>query len=150
MAENVHAERAALFCDLSNHEPLHWATPSLCAGWDIRDVVIHLAATATLSLTKFVVELVAAGFSTQRIADKQITHGRQFPAVHALNPLQSATYATASPPQPTITRLIQIVHLPCTYLTPRAAGGSDTPYGVADPSRWTNLHRACLMTLNSL
>jgi uncharacterized protein (TIGR03083 family) len=105
---SVHAERAALVRDLTN-EQVDWTTPSLCAGWDIRDVLVHLAATATLSLSKFTVELVAAGFRPQRIADRQITRGRQFPPVHALDALRNAIYATASPPQPTITRLIEIV-----------------------------------------
>lgn len=106
---NVHAERAALVRDLADHEHVDWTTPSLCAGWDIRDVVVHLAATATLSLSKFTAELVAAGFRPHRIAEKQITNGRGFPAVHALDALRSAIDETASPPQPTITRLIEIV-----------------------------------------
>lgn len=107
---NIHAERAALIRDLTDlRERVDWSTHSLCAGWDIRDVLVHLAATATLSLPKFTAELVAAGFRPQRIADKQITTGRKFPAVHALDALRSAIDQTASPPQPTITRLIEIV-----------------------------------------
>lgn len=107
---NVHAERAALVNDLTDREhPIKWTTPSLCAGWDVRDVVIHLAATATLSLTKFAAELVVAGFRPNRIAEKQIDAGRRRSALHAVDALRSATYATASPPQPTITRVIEIV-----------------------------------------
>ncbi len=106
---NVHAERAALVRDLADDEHVDWATPSLCAGWDIRDVLVHLAATATLSLSRFTAELVAAGFRPQRITEKQITRGRGFSAVHALDALRSAIDETASPPQPTITRLIEIV-----------------------------------------
>jgi uncharacterized protein (TIGR03083 family) len=106
---NVHAERAALVQDLTGQEQLDWATPSLCAGWDVRDVVVHLAATATLSLSKFAAELVTTGFRPNRIADKQIHAGRQRSALEALDALRSAIYATASPPQPTITRVIEIV-----------------------------------------
>ncbi|WNG81725.1 maleylpyruvate isomerase family mycothiol-dependent enzyme [Mycobacterium sp. ITM-2016-00316] len=106
---NVHAGRAALVDDLTDHKHIDWATPSLCAGWDIRDVVIHLAGAATLSLAKFAGELVVAGFRPNRIAEKQIDAGRQRPALHAVNALRSAIYATASPPQPTITRVIEIV-----------------------------------------
>lgn len=106
---NVHAERAALVKDLSDYEDLDWATPSLCVGWDVRDVVAHLAATATLSLTKFAGELVVAGFRPSRIAEKQIGAGRQRSALQALDDLRSAIYAMASPPQPTITRVIEIV-----------------------------------------
>jgi uncharacterized protein (TIGR03083 family) len=74
---NVHAERAALVQDLTGHKHLDWVTPSLCAGWDVRDVVVHLAATATLSLSKFAAQLVTAGFRPNRIAEKQIHAGRQ-------------------------------------------------------------------------
>jgi uncharacterized protein (TIGR03083 family) len=105
----VHAERAALVQDLTDYEHLDWATPSLCSGWDVRDVVAHLAATATLSLTKFAGELVVAGFRPNRITEKQIHAGRQRSALQALDALRSAIYATASPPQPTITRVIEIV-----------------------------------------
>lgn len=107
--ENVYAERAALVKDLTDHEHLEWATPSLCAGWDVRDVVVHVAATATLSLAKFAGELVVAGFRPNRIAEKQIDAGRQRSALHAVDALRSAIHATASPPQPTITRVIEIV-----------------------------------------
>lgn len=106
---NVHAERASLVRDLTDQQHLDWATPSLCAGWDVRDVVAHLAATATLSLSKFAAELVAAGFRPNRIAEKQINAGRQRTGQHALDALRSAIHATASPPQPTITRVIEIV-----------------------------------------
>lgn len=106
---NVHAERAALVQDLTDREDLDWATPSLCAGWDIRDVVAHLAATATLSLPKFAGELLVAGFRPNRIVEKHIDAGRKLPGGQALDALRSAIYATASPPQPTITRVIEIV-----------------------------------------
>ena len=106
---SVHRERAALVKDLTDCEHLDWATPSLCAGWDIRDVTAHLAATATLSLTKFTGELMAAGFRPNRIVDKQIRAGRQRSASQTLQALRAATFATASPPQPTITRVIEIV-----------------------------------------
>ncbi|MGA9147564.1 MAG: maleylpyruvate isomerase family mycothiol-dependent enzyme [Candidatus Nanopelagicales bacterium] len=106
---NVHAERAALVRDLTSQQQLDWATPSLCAGWDIRDVVAHLAATATLSLSKFAAELVAVGFRPNLIVEKQIDVGRERSGLQALDALRSAIYTTASPPQPTITRLIEIV-----------------------------------------
>lgn len=106
---NVHAERAGLVDDLSGDPHLDWTTPSLCAGWDIRDVVAHLAATATLSRWRFFGEFLRAGFSPDRIVDRQIDLARSRPAAESLDALQSAIYCTASPPQPTITRVIEIV-----------------------------------------
>lgn len=105
----VHAERADLVDDLIGLPATGWATPSLCAGWDVGDVVAHLAATATLSFPRFAVELVLAGFSPDRIVDGQIRAGRTRPPAEALYALRSAINSTASPPQPTITRVIEIV-----------------------------------------
>jgi uncharacterized protein (TIGR03083 family) len=106
---NVHAERAALVDDLTNHLDLDWATPSLCKGWDVRDVIAHLAATASLSRWGFAKEIIDTRFRPDRIVDRQIDAARRLPAAESLSALRAAIYATASPPQPTITRVIEIV-----------------------------------------
>jgi uncharacterized protein (TIGR03083 family) len=105
----VHAERADLVDDLTDVPAAAWATPSLCAGWDVRDVVAHLAATATVSRWTFAKELVLAGLSPDRIVDKQIRSGRTRTPADSLYALRSAIICTASPPQPTITRIIEII-----------------------------------------
>lgn len=105
----VHTERAALADDLADVPAAAWSTPSLCAGWDVRDVLAHIADTATLSGARFVKELILTGFSPARIVDKQIRAGRTQSPAELLDALRTATYRTASPPQPTITRLIEIV-----------------------------------------
>jgi uncharacterized protein (TIGR03083 family) len=105
----VRAERADLVNDLTCLPAPGWATPSLCAGWDVGDVVAHLAATATLSLRRFALEFVIAGFSPDRIVDRQIKAGRTRPHAESLHALRSAINCTASPPQPTITRVIEII-----------------------------------------
>jgi uncharacterized protein (TIGR03083 family) len=105
----VHAERAALVADLAGLRNDLWATPSLCHGWDVRDIVAHLAATATLSYPGFVKEFLLAGLSSGRIVDKQVRLGRTRTPAELLSALRSAIDSTASPPQPTITRLIEII-----------------------------------------
>ena len=105
----IHAERAALVDDLVGLDPAQWATPSLCGGWDVHDVVAHLAATATLSLRGFAKEFVLAAFSSGRIVDKQVAAGRRCKPSETLSALRSAISSTASPPQPTITRIIEII-----------------------------------------
>lgn len=44
--EHIIAERAELVGLLSSLSPEQWATPSLCAGWSVRDVAGHLAIDA--------------------------------------------------------------------------------------------------------
>lgn len=105
----VHAERAALVDDLAGLTPEQWVTPSLCRGWDVRDVVSHLAATATLSLPRFAREFLISGFSADRIVDKQVAAGRRQDPDQTVSALRAAISSTASPPQPTITRIIEIL-----------------------------------------
>ena len=42
MLDDVAAERLRLAEDLESLTPAQWATPSLCAGWTVHDVVAHL------------------------------------------------------------------------------------------------------------
>ncbi|WP_425266801.1 maleylpyruvate isomerase N-terminal domain-containing protein [Amycolatopsis thermalba] len=53
MTENlwplVHAERAALADDLADLTDGQWATPSLCAGLSVREVLARLTAGASLT-----------------------------------------------------------------------------------------------------
>jgi len=105
----VHAERRALVEDLVGLTDGEWETSSLCAGWAVRDVVAHLAATAGLSRTGFVREFVGAGFSVERIVERQLTQAREHDASASLTDLRSAVYCVASPPLPLITRVVEIV-----------------------------------------
>jgi uncharacterized protein (TIGR03083 family) len=49
----VHAERVALAADLADLPAAAWATPSLCAGLSVRDVLAHLTSGATLSFPRW-------------------------------------------------------------------------------------------------
>jgi uncharacterized protein (TIGR03083 family) len=105
----VHAERRALVEDLVGLEAAEWESPSLCAGWAIRDVVAHLAATAALSRVGFAREFVRARFSVDRIVERQLALAREQGPSASLTALRSAVDYVASPPLPLITRVIEIV-----------------------------------------
>ncbi len=75
----------------------------------MHDIVAHLAATSTLSLPRFAKEFLLARFSAERIVDKQIAAGRLQEPSTTLAAFRAAIPSTASPPQPTITRIIEIV-----------------------------------------
>jgi uncharacterized protein (TIGR03083 family) len=105
----VHAERLALVEDLVGLDAAEWETPSLCAGWAVRDVVAHLAATAALSRVGFAREFVGARFSVDRIVERQLARAREQDASASLTALRSAVDYVASQPLPLITRVIEIV-----------------------------------------
>lgn len=106
---NVHNERDALVAALARLEPAAWDIASLCDGWAVRDVVAHLAATAVLSKRGFVRAFVRAGFSTDRIVQRQIADAREHTPAELLAALHSSVKSVASPPLPSITRIIEII-----------------------------------------
>ncbi|GAA5126937.1 maleylpyruvate isomerase family mycothiol-dependent enzyme [Haloechinothrix salitolerans] len=69
IAEETYAERARLATLLEGLEPAQWATPSLCAGWRVRDVVAHITMPFRTSVVRLVAGLVRARFSFDRYAD---------------------------------------------------------------------------------
>ncbi|OLT13497.1 hypothetical protein BJF78_22130 [Pseudonocardia sp. CNS-139] len=60
-------EQAELLAGLT---PEQWDAPTLCAGWRVREVIAHTTMPYRMSMPKFVVQLVAAGGSFDRMADR--------------------------------------------------------------------------------
>lgn len=58
----VHAERRSLAADLSVLSPDQWHEPTLCAGWDVEDVVAHLTAAASVGRWQWIRSIIGAGF----------------------------------------------------------------------------------------
>lgn len=64
----VHAERAALADDLANLPEHRWATPSLCEGLSVREVLAHMTAAASLNPFTWMVGVIRCRFDF----DKQV------------------------------------------------------------------------------
>lgn len=62
----VHAERAALAADLAGLTDARWATPSLCAGYSVRDVLAHLTAAASLGPVRWMWSVLRCRFDFDR------------------------------------------------------------------------------------
>ena len=70
LLQETYAERerlAALLADLTAHQ---WDTPSLCAGWRVREVVAHITMPFRTSAPRFAAGFVAARFSFDRFSDR--------------------------------------------------------------------------------
>ncbi|RMI28593.1 maleylpyruvate isomerase family mycothiol-dependent enzyme [Nocardia stercoris] len=70
LREQTVAERQRLADLLTGRTRDEWGTPSLCAGWTVREVVAHLTMPFRLSPPRFLLGLVGAGFSFHRFADR--------------------------------------------------------------------------------
>jgi uncharacterized protein (TIGR03083 family) len=96
----IHAERQALAADLQQLSDEQWATPSLCAGWSVRDVLAHMTATARMTPPRFVGKLAGAGFRFNAMTAKDVAaEGGDSPA-DTLSRFNAQLGATTHPPGP--------------------------------------------------
>lgn len=63
LPEFQHRELAALVDDLSALDPQQWRLTTLCADWDVEEVVAHLGAAATTTRWGWIRSMVAARFN---------------------------------------------------------------------------------------
>ena len=107
----VHDERQALITDLESLTPQQWATPSLCPGWDVHDVLAHLVDGATTTRLGFAHRLISAGFDFDRDNARGVAKERRSSPAGTLAEFQRVRTATATPPAALATRLVEaIVH----------------------------------------
>ena len=76
----VRRERVRLLTVLEGLDADGWRTPSLCAGWTVRDLVVHLLMPYELSVPRFLALMVRAGFRFDRAADRWARADRRPPA----------------------------------------------------------------------
>ena len=96
----IHAERRALLADLEPLTGEQWATPSMCAGWSVRDVLGHMIATAKMTPSRFFAGLVGAGFRFTTMANKDIARETSGTPADTLARFRDQLSATSHPPGP--------------------------------------------------
>ncbi len=101
----VHAERRALAADLADLTPEQWATPSLCTGWSVHDVLAHMVATAKETPPRFLVGMLTSGFRLSRMTEKRIAEERAGGPAATLAAFRAVETATSAPPGPKLSWL---------------------------------------------
>lgn len=96
----VHQERAALADDLAGLTEEQWATPSLCEGLTVREVLAHLTSAATLNGLRWLTGVIRCRFDfdaqvAMRLAEQMGTSGAE-----TLARFRTVTRSTTSPPLP--------------------------------------------------
>lgn len=71
-------EVADLLIEIDTRSPASWETPSLCAGWTVRNVAAHLT-HSTLSMPRMMVEALRSGFRFNAIVDRLATTDARSP-----------------------------------------------------------------------
>jgi uncharacterized protein (TIGR03083 family) len=96
----VHPERSALADELAALSEERWSTPSLCSGWTVRDVVAHMAATATITPASFFPKLIGSGFKFERVQAKGIAEQKGADTAETLAHFRAIVTSTKRPPGP--------------------------------------------------
>ena len=105
----IAAERGALANDLGDLTPAQWDTPSICAGWTVRDIVAHLSATASLNPATFFAGMAKARFSFDQFANGRIAKHRGADPVATLAEFRRLQNSTSAPPGPRTSWLGEVV-----------------------------------------
>jgi uncharacterized protein (TIGR03083 family) len=107
----VHAERAALAADLANLTDEQWATPSLCTGLTVREVLAHLTAGASLNPVRWLAGVIRCRFDFDKQVTMRLTQQLGATASETLERFHRIITSTTKPPLPTVAMLGEsIVH----------------------------------------
>ncbi|KUL55952.1 hypothetical protein ADL32_30420 [Streptomyces albidoflavus] len=102
---SIHAERAALAADLAGLTEEQWATPSLCSGLTVREVLAHLTASASLIAVRWMAGVIRCRFDFDRqVAVRLAEHLGTTPA-ETLERFRSVVASTTKPPLPVVAML---------------------------------------------
>jgi uncharacterized protein (TIGR03083 family) len=103
----VHVERQALIRDLEVLPTQQWATPSLCPGWDVHDVLAHLVDDARTTRLGFLRHLAAARFDVDRCNARGVARERRADPRSTLAAFRAVSARTTRAPAPPATRLVE-------------------------------------------
>jgi uncharacterized protein (TIGR03083 family) len=96
----IHDERRSLAEELSGLTSDQWATPSLCAGWSVHDVLAHLLSAAKMTPPRFFVRFAGAGFNFDKFAGRQVELERAGGPEATLAEFRNVQNRTSAPPGP--------------------------------------------------
>jgi uncharacterized protein (TIGR03083 family) len=76
----------------------HWDTPSLCEGWQIREVVAHLTMPARYSEAEFMAELKDCDFDFGRLSNRIAERDAALPTSQLVGDVRSDVLQSWQPP----------------------------------------------------
>ncbi|GHE50327.1 maleylpyruvate isomerase family mycothiol-dependent enzyme [Streptomyces sp. AC04842] len=105
----IRAERAALAGDLAGLRPDRWATPSLCDGLTVRDVLAHLTAGASLNAFTWLAGVVRCRFDFDKQVAMRLAQQLGPGPADTLGRFRRTVSSTTKPPLPAVAMLGETV-----------------------------------------
>ncbi|MFI9455616.1 maleylpyruvate isomerase family mycothiol-dependent enzyme [Amycolatopsis sp. NPDC052450] len=107
----IHAERAALANDLTGLTEERWATPSLCAGLTVREVLAHLTAGASLTPLRWLAGVIRCRWDFDKQVAMRLAEQLGEDGAETLERFRGVVDSTTKPPLPKLAMLGEaIVH----------------------------------------
>jgi uncharacterized protein (TIGR03083 family) len=94
----VAADFLALAGLLGSATEAQWDTPSLCAGWRVREVIAHMTMAARYSEEEFMAELRRCEFDFGRLSNEVAARDGELPTSELLGSLRSEVMQHWTPP----------------------------------------------------
>jgi uncharacterized protein (TIGR03083 family) len=94
----VAAEFLALAYLLDDAAKEDWDTPSLCAGWRVREVIAHMTMAARYPEDQFMAELRRCDFDFTLLSNQIATRDAELPAAELVSNLRSDVMQQWTPP----------------------------------------------------
>ncbi|MFD6191613.1 maleylpyruvate isomerase family mycothiol-dependent enzyme [Streptomyces sp. NPDC060275] len=108
---SIRTERAALAADLTDLTDGQWATPSLCAGLSVREVLAHLTAGASLNSVRWLAGVIRCRFDFDKQVAMRLAEQLGATPGETLERFRRVVPSTTKPPLPAIAMLGEtIVH----------------------------------------
>ena len=105
----IHAERGRLADTIEGLTPDQWATPSLCAGWNVGAMAAHLLSSAEQTPGHFMGGMLTNGFSFNRMMQRDIDARSDLTPGQIADRLRKRTTTTNKPPAPATAMLGEVV-----------------------------------------
>ncbi|SCL25820.1 TIGR03083 family protein [Micromonospora pallida] len=107
----IHAERAALAANLADLPAQRFATPSLCAGFTVREVLAHLTAAASLNGWQWFAGVVRCRFDFDKQVRMRLDEQLGADPAETLARFRAVVMSRTKPPLPLLAMLGEtIVH----------------------------------------
>jgi uncharacterized protein (TIGR03083 family) len=105
----IHAERSALADTLDELTPDQWATASLCAGWNVKQLAAHVLAGAEQTAPHFASGMVRSGLRFDTFMQRDAKRLSALSTDEITARLRARTTTTNRPPAPVVAMLGEAV-----------------------------------------
>ncbi|MEU9635775.1 maleylpyruvate isomerase family mycothiol-dependent enzyme [Streptomyces tendae] len=102
---SIRTERAALAADLAELTEARWATPSLCAGLTVREVLAHLTAGASLNSVRWLAGVIRCRFDFDKQVAVRLAEQLGSDPAETVERFRRVVPSTTKPPLPVIAML---------------------------------------------